>query len=422
MKATQRVLIAACLFCIVFAFGCSSGGSSNDDGGGNGGDGDDGNGGSSTIKNDGACSGPPVGTSPNDSDDTFRSLVVHPTDPNTILIGNEGNGIFKSTDGGAAWARDNAGLYYYNGSTCFYAEIYQLLYDDADYSKIYAATTGGPQPISREDTGGFYYSADGGSTWARSISGLHNYAVVSVAQDPSNPNVLYIGMDNAPSSNDGTSNTGPNMYKSIDGGLTWTGLTLPVTDNRITYIVTDPSNPNVIYCSGFNSETTDRNSSSNLGIAKSADGGATWTRINSGLTSLYGPSISIAPSNPNTLYATTWTDQGAATFKSVDGGETWASFPTDQSKGISNIEVSPFSSNTLIGYSTQKIYMSGDGGTTWSVSLDFSSDGTSMKKVVYSSDQNIVYAGANGLKVYKSTDGGSTFAATSGSIQTLIGH
>ena len=44
------------------------------------------------IKDDGNCDGPDIGVSPNDSDNTFRSLAVHPTDPNTVIFGNEGNG------------------------------------------------------------------------------------------------------------------------------------------------------------------------------------------------------------------------------------------------------------------------------------------------------------------------------------------
>ena len=130
------------------------------------------------LLSDGAIDGPGVGTSPNDSDNTFRSLIVHPTDPNTVLIGNEGNGIFKSTDGGATWSRINIGLYYGNSINA-YPEIYQMIFDTSDSNKIYAATTGGPRPTTVSGASGFYYTTDGGATWTRSIEGLHNYLNVA---------------------------------------------------------------------------------------------------------------------------------------------------------------------------------------------------------------------------------------------------
>ena len=76
---------------VILAIGCGGGG----------------DGGSSSFQNDGNCDGPPVGVGGNDSDNTFRSLVVHHTDPNTIMIGSEGNGSFESTDRGATWTRNN---------------------------------------------------------------------------------------------------------------------------------------------------------------------------------------------------------------------------------------------------------------------------------------------------------------------------
>ena len=109
------------------------------------------------------------------------------------------------------------------------------------------------------------------------MRGLHNYAVTAIAQDPSNSNVLYIGLDNAPPTNTSVTETtdGPNIYKSTDNGLNWSGLTLPVDDNRIHNILVDPSNSDIIYCSGFHSYYSDNMDSRHLGFAKSIDGGTT---------------------------------------------------------------------------------------------------------------------------------------------------
>lgn len=412
MKVFSKT-IAILVISFIFA-SCSAGGS------GNGSDG--GNGGGSPYPDDANCGGPAVGQSPNDSDNTFRSLAVHPADPNTIMIGNEGNGIFKSTDGGASWSRVNQGLYYENLSGyCAYPEVYQITYDAGDPTKLYAATTTGPG----SDYDGFFYSTDGGDSWSRSVEGLQNYALLSIAQDPSNTSILYVGTDNGLSTGtDPTDNSGPNMYKSTDGGLNWTGITLPVDDNGVAYIAVDPTDANTVYCTGTARDETDYSSTNHLGVAKSGDAGVSWSRINSGLATLGGASITMDPNNSSTLYATTWSDQGAQSYRSQDGGGSWSAFPTGLSapSNISNLTASPHDSNTIIGFTTQKIYTSTDGGFTWSEAMDFSNTNVILKKIVFTSEANIVYISGDQLKVYKSTDGGATFSAVSGDIQTLIGH
>ncbi len=376
---------------------------------------------------DGLCDGPTVGQSPNDTDNTFHSLAVHPTDPNTVLIGNEGNGIFKSTDGGATWSRINDGIWYNpqseNYAYCMYPEIYQIIFDHTDANKLYAATTSGP---GAEAASGFYYSTDSGTLWTRSVAGLHNVAVTSVAQDPTNTDVLYIGLDNMQSSGDTpTDNSGPNIYKSVDGGLTWTGLNLPVTNNRVLPIIVDPNDSNIIYCAGYYTNSTDDLSTDNLGFAKSIDAGVTWTRINTGLASLKQGYIHMDPNNPNTLYASVWGDQGVLSYKSTDAGANWTEFPASSTGiRISEPDPSPHDSNTIIGFTTQKIYRTTDGGTSWSESVDFSSENPSIvfKETEYTSDANMIYGSANRLKVFKSTDGGTSFSEVSGSISELVGH
>ena len=129
------------------------------------------------------------------------------------------------------------------------------------------------------------------------------------------------------------------------------------------------------------------------------------------------------PNNSSTLYATVWTDQGAITYKSTDGGAIWSQYSgNDTVVNLSNVTVSPHSASTLIGFTTYKIYTSTDGGLKWSAALDFSSSGVVFKEIVFTSDANTVYGSSDQLKVYRSTDGGVTFSAVGGDIQNLIGH
>ncbi len=384
------------------------------------------------FQDDGACGGPPVGAGGNDSDNPFRSLAVHPLNADIIMIGSEGNGIFKSEDRGVTWTRNNTGLYYTSqGGICAYPEIYELVFDWNDSGRVFAAATAGPRPTTTEGTGGFYYSTDAGVTWARSITGLHNHAAVSVAQDLSDPEVLYIGMDNAPSSYEGgpADNSGPNMYKSVDGGLTWTGLQLPVVSNRVTHIIVHPTEPDTVYCAGFNTSAVGAElSTSHLGLARSTDGGETWTQINEGIASLTNCSISMDLLNPSTLYASAWASYGVLAYKSIDGGDTWTLFTGDWGlQGISDLAVSPSDSDTIIGHTTGRLYTTSNGGNTWSESCDFSGSGAEagelvFKDIEFSSSPDVVYGSADQLKVYISTNGGAFFSPVPGDLQTLITH
>ena len=115
--------------------------------------------------------------------------------------------------------------------------------------------------------------------------------------------------------------------------------------------------------------------------------------------------------------------EGAVAYKSTDSGGTWTSFPDNWTVyNISNLKVSPFGSDTIIGFTTQKIYITTDGGNTWAEALDFSGAGIGFKEIEFTSDEDIVYGSADQLKVYISTNGGASFSPVSGDLQTFIGH
>ena len=342
---------------------------------------------------------------------TYNSLTVHPTDPNTIMVGSWSKGVFKTIDGGISWKTKNRG--FRKDPSGNYPEIIDMIFDIFDPRIVYAATTSGPALVSKSSaSGGFYYSSDSGDTWIRSMKGLHNSGVISVAQDRSNPDILYLGLDNGNSSyNASINNSGPNIYKSIDGGLTWTGLNLPVRDNRIYHILVDPTDSNIVYCCGLKEYYHGKINAKHLGFAKSTDGGKTWRRINNGISSFQARYISMDPNNPSILYGTSWGSECAQTYRSINGGETWISFPQSWGlgQGVANIRVSPFDSNILVATTWNKVLHSNDTGDTWSMSYDRSVFGISFENIEFSNDKKIVYGSAEGLKIYKSTNGGVSF-------------
>ena len=204
--------------------------------------------------------------------------------------------------------------------------------------------------------------------------------------------------------------------------MTWSGLTLPVDDNRIQNIVIDPSNPRVIYCAAYDTTVSDDTSVEHLGFARSPDGGTTWTQINDSLASLRLNFIYLDP-GPSVLYATVWTSSGSLAYRSADSGASWASFASGATvQNLAQLQVSPHDSDVLVGRCWQGICSTRDGGITWTQAVTFSESSQGYADVAYTSNPNIVYASSKLLKVYKSTDGSETFFLTAGEIKTLIGH
>ena len=110
-----------------------------------------------------------------DRDSVFRSLTVHPTDPQIVLMGTERNGILKSTDGGATWTWHRQGLRWMPGVG--YPEFYDIAISPDDPNIVFAATVDSPGPVTGDypsAIAGIYKSVDGGETWVRKNCGLTN--------------------------------------------------------------------------------------------------------------------------------------------------------------------------------------------------------------------------------------------------------
>ncbi len=139
----------------------------------------------------------------------------------------------------------------------------QLLIDPTNPSVMYAASVGG----------GVWKSSNAGADWTQLTDlVLPNIAVASLAMDPSNPQVLYAGTGEGFFNADAIRGTG--IYKTSDGGVTWTALSATVPPagvagdfSYVTQIVVSPRSPNRVYAS------------TRTGLFRSNDGGGTWTRL-----------------------------------------------------------------------------------------------------------------------------------------------
>lgn len=227
-------------------------------------------------------------------------------------------------------------------------------------------------------TGGVYKTTDAGESWQNVSDGYFNTASVgAIAVAESDPNVVYVGMGEAPVRGVMTSH-GDGVYKSTDGGKTWKHLGLEKT-RQISRIVVDPRNPDWIIVGAQGSPygaTEDR------GIYRSVDGGESWTKVhyvdeNSGVSDL-----SMDMANPRIIYAAYWDHRrfpwkvqsggpGSGIWKSNDGGVTWIKLTEGLPKGIMGkigISVSRADPNkvwAIIEAEDGGLYRSDNGGKNW---------------------------------------------------------
>lgn len=179
------------------------------------------------------------------------------------------------------------------------------------------------------DNGGVWKSTDYGSNWEPLFDKESTGSIGAIAVAPSNPNIVYVGSGAGIIRPDLA--VGDGMYKSMDAGKTWTHLGLRESQ-MIAMIDVDPKNPDRLFVAvlghpyGPNPER---------GIFRSLDGGKTFTKVLYVDEYTSGNDVRIDPSNPNTIYATMWQQQqsfieglafgGTSTgiFKSTDGGDSW---------------------------------------------------------------------------------------------------
>ena len=169
-------------------------------------------------------------------------------------------------------------------------------------------------------TGGIWRSTDGGTTFTPVTDNQVDLSVGTLAFAPSNPNIVYAGMGD---NDNGYFGTG--VLKSTDAGVTWTRINnnnvLP-EKGQCMRIQVDPTNPDKVYLAQYSFVNVSTNQSFISGVYVSSDGGVNWSRTLNALVR----DIVIHPTNPQILYAGVQfraSDSGRGLYKSVDSGLTW---------------------------------------------------------------------------------------------------
>jgi len=261
--------------------------------------------------------------------------------------------------------------------------------------------------------GGVWKTTDGGTTWTPLTDGQVSLASGAIALDPTNPDVVYVGTGEANFSGD--SYYGAGILKSTDAGATWTNIVGPFLQDHIGAIVVNTVNSQIVL------------SASDTGIWRSSDGGQTWTQT---LGGAIGTSLALDPGNPDSIYAALGDYYGNlknGVYHSTDGGLTWEALAGTglpaTSTGRIQIAMAPSQTQTLyvqiqdasntgdLWGTLLGIYKSTDGGNTWTQLTAAQEPGSQIWYdsviAVSPQDPNVVFAGAIGL--IRSLDGGQTW-------------
>ena len=272
--------------------------------------------------------------------------------------------------------------------------------------------------------GGVWKTTDGGLTW-RPVSDRHfkRSSVGAIAVAASNPDIVYVGMGETQLR--GNIIQGDGVYKTTDGGRTWAHMGLENT-LAIGRVRVHPTNPDVVYVAALGdpyASTPDR------GVFKSTDGGKTWTKSLFRDEKTGAVDLVIDPGHPDTLYAGFWEvfrtphslssgGPGGGLFKTTDGGRTWTELTRNPGLpkplwGKIGITVSGADSKrlyALIEAADGGLYLSDDAGATWKLAND---DRNIRQRAFY---YTRVYADPQAkdtvyilnVSFYRSTDAGKT--------------
>jgi photosystem II stability/assembly factor-like uncharacterized protein len=279
-------------------------------------------------------------------------------------------------------------------------------------------------------SGGVWKTTDGGNTFTPTFDKQQVQAIGALAVAPSNPDIVWAGTGEAWVIRDADV-MGDGVYKSTDGGMTWTHMGLPET-GRIGRIIVHPTNPDIVLVCAIGRVTGPQQE---RGVFRTTDGGKTWTRTlfvneNTGCSGM-----SMDANDPNVVFAGTWQvvmhtwgmfsgGPGSGVYVSRDAGATWKRIEDPglpkSPMGKIDVAVAPSNSKRVIALiqtaNHGSVWRSDDGGDHWKVvSWDRTLIGRAgyyIRIVVNSKNDNEVLIANSTFK--RSMDGGVTWPLSGG--------
>ncbi len=342
----------------------------------------------------------------------LTALAVDPHDTNHLWAGAAAGGVFESVDGGTTWSPvfDDQPL----------LSVGAIVAHPADSSIVYVGAGEANGAGYSYDGDGVYRTTDGGATWQH--LGLDaTRRIGRIAIDPLDPDRIFVaaaGGVYVPDANRG-------VYRSTDGGATWTQVLFVANTAGAIDVAIDPADPDRIFAALWDHHCTGTTwvaGGLHSGVWLSTDGGDSWARLGGGLPAA-SPTVgriglALAPSDPQVVYALYLNDPGAliGVYRSLDGGASWARVDAPGELQVTfagfgyyfgQIRVDPLDPLRVW---VLDVYMawSADGGVTW----------TNILTGLHVDHHDLaILPGrlllANDAGFYRSTDGGVTWTQAS---------
>jgi glucose/arabinose dehydrogenase len=334
---------------------------------------------------DGAASWTPVYTS---AVKALHGLAVTDTLVYAAGEGTNSQGlVVRSQDSGTTWTAvfTGAGLQYGGG-------FHAVAIDPAITTTAYAA--GSELNLTYTGQGVIYRTLDGGNSWTRVLTtptSTDKWAdFYALAVNPVTPSIIFAGGYESPASSYAV------VYRSTDGGTSWTQVLTESTSAQFTSLVIHPLTPTIVYAS----------SQAHKYVFRSTDGGDTWeqVRVERGFRMVIDP--------PTTIYAS---DDWREIDRSTTGGDsgTWAKVGGNTAGLIQAmaIDLAPTPSVLYLGFRAEGVYKSTDGGVTWTPHNEGIQPTLAPRDIdVDPQDRDKLFAAAGCDGGWTSEDGGQTWA------------
>jgi photosystem II stability/assembly factor-like uncharacterized protein len=329
---------------------------------------------------------------------SVECIEIDPNNSNIVYGGSWGNGVYKSVDGGATWVNHKDGL-----ASPF---IYDIRVDPEDSEHILAS-------VYRH---GVFQSVDGGETWQMTQGWPVGSVVYSIEFHPLDSSIIYAGIRTPTIYDPPNPTIYPGyVYKSTDGGSTWINKSNGLALDYVYDLVIDPNNPDVIYAAMHN-----------LGVYRTDNGGESWTQKNYNLQGWDIRSVDVRP-DTGTVYAGHWDGKGVS--YSLNEGDHWFKVESTNEEDlfVYQLQIDP--------NLPKKLYLTTSSGIKVCNNANFNTVCTDVVfpgTFVYDLALDIngpldgegktarMFTGLPYLGVYKSTNGGVSFAASYAGIKANV--